>query len=56
MPPDVYFIFKELYGVDSNYPMLCRYKVDIYAPSVPDDQIVKIVAQPMVLFNDGCVC
>ena len=48
MPPTVYFCFKELYGVDKEYPVLCRYKVDIYAPPVPDDQLVKIVSQPQV--------
>lgn len=28
--------------------MLCRYKVDITASPVPDDQLVKIVSQPQV--------
>lgn len=45
----MYFIFKELYGVEKMSPEICRYSVDIYSLPVPDEQYIKIVAGPQVL-------
>jgi len=47
--PVVYFIFLELYGKDSS-PEICRYLVDIYKASVPDESLVHIKLAAMVLY------
>ena len=48
VPPTVYFIFKELYGVKPGTREICRYIVDIYAPPVSDDHYVKSTANAVV--------
>eukprot|EP01035_Chromulina_nebulosa_P019166 gene19166-25010_t len=37
----VFYIFRNLYGHDES-PQLCRYQIDIYAPTVPIEKLVDI--------------